>query len=164
MLNRFWQGCDRMSGIGGDEGRSRLSVGPESTDEELLAAFLADRSEAAFETIVTRHGPLVLQTARRMLGQVSDAEDVFQAAFLILSQKAGTVRPQSQLANWLYGVTTKLALKARRTAARRAENERRAPAMSESTTPPSDDSDLVRVIDEEIQQLHPKYRVPVVLC
>src|SRR5947209_1476749 len=76
----------------------------ELTDQELLGSFLARRDESAFAELVRRHGPLVLGVCRRVAGHLQDAEDAFQATFLILARKAGSLRRRDQLGNWLYGV------------------------------------------------------------
>src|SRR5437868_12024996 len=77
---------------------------PGSADREALAAFVARRDEAAFATIVQRHGPMVLRACRRVLHHTQDAEDAFQATFLVLARKAGTVGRAESLASWLHGV------------------------------------------------------------
>src|SRR5437763_8692 len=87
----------------------------EDSDGQLLERFAASRDAAAFEAILRRHGPLVLSVCRRLLGAGPDVEDVFQATFLVLARKAGSIRKQAAVASWLYGVAFRLArhLKAR---------------------------------------------------
>src|SRR5438552_3924529 len=89
------------------------------SDRELLRRFTAERDETAFADLVRRHGPMVQGVCRRVLRQAQDAEDVFQAAFLVLAQKAPRMRWRESVGNWLYGVAYRLALKAKVRAARR---------------------------------------------
>src|SRR5438105_5020606 len=93
-------------------------------DEHLLRRFVAGRDETAFAVLVRRHGPMVLGVARRILGNVHDSEDAFQAAFFILARKAGSVTKRQSLAGWLYQVAYRVALKARARNIRRAGKER----------------------------------------
>jgi DNA-directed RNA polymerase specialized sigma24 family protein len=88
------------------------------TDGQLLEAFVAGHDEGAFESLVRRHGPMVLSVCRRILSCPQDAEDAFQATFLVLVRKAATVRPRDLVGSWLYGVAYRAALKARTAAAR----------------------------------------------
>src|SRR5262245_35315620 len=84
-----------------------------TTDAQLLRRFACDGDEAAFADLVTRHGPLVLSVCRRVLGTLQDAEDAFQATFLVLARKAGAIQNPGLLGNWLYGVASRIARKAR---------------------------------------------------
>src|SRR5262245_9590045 len=93
------------------------------TDGQLLADYLRRRDEAALTALVGRHGPMVWGVCRRVLGNDHDAEDAFQATFLVLVRKAGSIASRELLANWLYGVARQTALKARATAARRKGRE-----------------------------------------
>jgi RNA polymerase sigma factor (sigma-70 family) len=136
----------------------------DSTDDELLARFAADRDESAFAALVGRHGPMVLRVCQRVLGNAHDAEDAFQAAFLVLARKAGSAGRPRLLAHWLYGVAYRTALKARTERVTRQVKERQAePRRWEAPVDPAW-SDLRPVLDEEIRHLPRKYRVPFVLC
>ena len=135
------------------------------SDGELLERFVARRDEAAFEAIVRRHGPMVLGVCRRVLGDHHDAEDAFQAVFLVLARKAGSVRPGSMLPNWLHGVAHQVAIKARAIIGRRKLRERQVTAMPEPSSVPSAPVDDLRgLIDRELSRLPDKYRAPVILC
>lgn len=137
--------------------------GPDPTDAELLDRFVARRDAAAFEAIVRRHGPMVFGVCRRILLNEADAEDAFQATFLVLVRKAPSVRPRSQLGNWLYGVAHNTALKAKAMSRKRRAKERE----SASARPgPADErwARLQELLDEELSRLPHKYRVPIVLC
>ena len=135
------------------------------TDAELLERFRAQRDEAAFTLLVQRHGPMVLGVCRRLLGEYHGAEDAFQATFLVLSHKAAAIHKSGSLAAWLHGVARRIARKARGSALRRQEQERR--SAVEARAEPVDEAtwdELRLVLDDELSQLPEKYRVPVVLC
>lgn len=135
------------------------------SDGNLLERFVRRREEAAFAALVRRHGPMVLAVCRRLLRHNHDAEDAFQATFLVLSKKAHRLRRPELLANWLYGVAYRTALHARQRAARRREREREAAVMSASNRNPDMSSPELRgILDEELQRLPEKYRAPLVLC
>src|SRR6516225_8049066 len=85
----------------------------DATDGRLLARFISRRDEAAFTTLVARHGPMVLGVCRRVLHNAHDAEDAFQAVFLVLARKSAAIRQPELLGNWLYGVAFRTALEAR---------------------------------------------------
>jgi RNA polymerase sigma-70 factor (ECF subfamily) len=135
------------------------------TDATLLERFISQRDEAAFEALVSRHGPMVFGLCRRVLGNAHDAEDAFQATFLVLVHKAGSVRKRTSLGHWLYGVAYRTALQARSDRARRRVHERKGATM-DVREPVSEIlcQEVRSVLDEEIHRLPEKYRTPVVLC
>lgn len=135
----------------------------EDRDDALLGRFLSDRDEGAFAHLVARHGPMVLGVCRRVLRDDHAADDAFQATFLVLAKKAAGVRPPGVLGPWLYGVAFRTALKARgREARRRAVEHEYATRNATHHTP--DSGDLRPVIDEQLNALPEKYRLPLVLC
>jgi len=135
------------------------------TDGQLLESYLSSREEAAFAALVRRHGPMVWGVCRRVLGSHHDAEDAFQATFLVLVRKAAGVVPREMVANWLYGVAHQTALKARATTAKRRTREKQGPAMPE---PPVEQQnlwdDLQPLLDQELSRLPDKYRAVIVQC
>jgi RNA polymerase sigma factor (sigma-70 family) len=141
----------------------------EWTDARLLECFLNTHDHTAFEVLVRRHGPMVLGVCSRILGNPQDAEDAFQATFLVLVRKAASIVPRGMVGNWLYGVAYQTAIKARAMAERRAAKERQVMDAPEPAAPqPEDDEALWRelrpIIDEELSRLPTKYRAPLVLC
>jgi RNA polymerase sigma factor (sigma-70 family) len=132
------------------------------TDEHLLQRYVADRDEVAFEGLLRRHGPMVLGVCRRVLRNDADAEDAFQATFLVLVRKAAAVRPRGLVGNWLYGVAYRTSMKARAMNAKRRSKEKSAgrPARATDLAP----CDLQAVIDQEVSRLPDKYRATLVLC
>src|SRR5437764_2815584 len=131
----------------------RLSLVPsahELTDRELLRRFAEQQDQAAFAALVGRHGPLVWRVCRAALGHEQDAEDAFQATFLVLARKAGSVRDAGALGSWLYGVAARVALKARRGAARRRARELRARQPSREAVSESAWRGVQAALDEEV--------------
>ncbi|HKI38152.1 MAG TPA: sigma-70 family RNA polymerase sigma factor [Gemmataceae bacterium] len=134
-------------------------------DAELLRRFAADRGEEAFALLVKRHGPLVLSVCRRVLGTDQDAEDAFQATFLVLARKAATIRDPGLLGNWLYGVASRIARKARASQRKRQDREKLVRTLPSPQVPPAGaGDDLGSVLDEELRRLPEKYRAAVGLC
>ncbi|MCI0642046.1 MAG: hypothetical protein L0Y70_23460 [Gemmataceae bacterium] len=139
--------------------------GPAKTDGELLESFITRRDEAAFAALVRRHGPMVLGVCHRLLGNAEDAEDAFQATYLVLARKAASVRPRELVGNWLHGVAIRTAQRARALTAKRKSRERQVVAMPEPAVPPQDLwHDLRPLIDQELGRLPDIYRAPILLC
>lgn len=136
------------------------------TDAQLLGAFVERRDEVAFECLVRRHGPMVHGVCRRLLGHVQDAEDAFQAAFLVLAHKAAVVNPRKDLAGWLYGVARNTALKARELAQKRRRRERPMADVSDDGAVPAERpaADLVQALDTELARLPDAQRTVLLLC
>jgi RNA polymerase sigma factor (sigma-70 family) len=138
----------------------------EETDRQLLERFARQRDESAFGVLVGRHGSMVLGVCRRLLYREQDAEDAFQATFLVLTRRADSVRWQDDIANWLYTVACRVARKLRSGLTRRRET---APPSELVGAEPAPSADLDRqelrsILDEEVGRLPEKYRAPVVLC
>jgi serpin B len=135
------------------------------SDGLLLERFARQRDEAAFEALVDRHGRMVWNVCQRVLSNASDADDAFQATFLVLARKAGSIARHDAVGSWLYGVAYRVALDARARAARRRTHERQAaPLATAQVTDANSWSDVRQVLDEELARLPEKYRVPLVLC
>jgi RNA polymerase sigma factor (sigma-70 family) len=131
----------------------------------LLEQFAARRDEDAFTALLERHGPMVFGVCRRVLGHEQDAEDAFQATFLVLARKAGSRGWRVSVGPWLYAVALRVALKARTLAARR--RARHTEMVDEVAAEPGGESpwhDLRPMLDEELDRLPEKYRTPLVLC
>src|SRR6516165_10697729 len=111
---------------------------PCPSDGELLACLIERREETAFAALVRRHGPMVLGVCRRILRNPHDADDAFQATFLVLVRKAPSVRPRERVGPWLHGVARHTALKARAVTARRQRRERQVPELPEPAAAPPD--------------------------
>jgi RNA polymerase sigma factor (sigma-70 family) len=138
----------------------------EWTDEELLDRFVSRRDAAAFEALVHRYGPMVLGVCRRLLQHLQDAEDAFQATFLVLVRKAASLGQRELLGNWLYGVAYRTALDARTATLRRRKREKQVSSMPEPEVHEDSDEwrDLRSFLDQELNRLPDKYRIPIVLC
>src|SRR5581483_9825411 len=135
------------------------------SDGELLQRFITLRDEAAFAALVDRHGALVLRVARRILGNEHAAEDVFQATFLVLARRAAAIGRRELLANWLYGVAQRLALRAKCQAAARRKREGSVPPREiPDTVTDATVHEMCAVVDEEIQRLSGAARAAFLLC
>jgi RNA polymerase sigma factor (sigma-70 family) len=139
-------------------------VGGQS-DGALLRAYLGHGDQAAFEALLRRHAPMVLSVCRRALGNTHDAEDALQATFLVLAQKAASIRKRESLVSWLHGVAYRMATNAKRATARRHKHESRA-----NTPQPPDPAlcaswlELQALLDEEVACLPETLRAPFILC
>jgi len=142
-----------------------LRDGAGLTDGQLLEDYLSRRDQAALAALVRRHGPMVWGVCRRLLRNHHDAEDAFQATFLVLVRKAASIVPRQMVANWLYGVAHQTALNARAAAARRRERERQVAEMPEPAVAEQDLwDDLQPLLDAELSRLPEKYRAVIILC
>jgi RNA polymerase sigma factor (sigma-70 family) len=136
-----------------------------ASDRALIESFVSDRDDAAFATLFRRHGPMVLSLCRRVLRNEEEADDAFQATFLVLARKAHSLRSRDTVSSWLYGVAYRTALKARCSAARRRAREAAAPArvaadpLTELTV-----AEAQGIVDRELASLPEKYRAPLLLC
>jgi RNA polymerase sigma factor (sigma-70 family) len=140
-------------------------AGAAPSDAQLLGRFVGQRCEEAFTTLVRRHGPLVLRVCRQLLADAHDAEDAFQATFLVLVRKAGAIGRRELLAGWLYGVAHRVAARVRVQATRRRGRElSSADSLAAATSPDAATRELWGMVHEEVQRLPAKYRQPVVLC
>lgn len=145
----------------------RVTAAPKQppSDGELLAGFIERREEDAFAAPLRRHGPMVLGVCRRVLGDLHDAEDAFQATFLVLVRKAASVRPREAVGNWLYGVAYRTALEARGKIARRHAREKPMHDMPQPEAKPEAGwHELLPLLDKELHRLPDKYRQAIVLC
>src|SRR5262245_43139777 len=123
------------------------------SDGRLLDTFIRSKDEAAFAQLVHRHGPMVLGVCKRVLDNGHDAEDCFQAAFLVLVRKAATIQPREMVGNWLYGVAYRTALEAKKMAARRRNREKKRFDMARSDTGANPWQDLQPLLDQEMTRL-----------
>src|SRR5262245_54256793 len=148
----------------------RKLVGPagaeEGTDAQLLERFAAQRDEAAFATLVHRHGPMVLGVCSRVLTDGHTVEDAFQATFLALVRRAHAIRKRESVGSWLYGVAYRTAAKAKANAARWCARERQMTKMMAAADPVEEviRRDVRSMLDEELSRLPAKYREPLILC
>jgi len=148
---------NRLGRLAGGEGIESIP------DHDLLRRYVADCDGAAFAAMVRRHGPMVFGVCRRMLGQVQDAEDAFQATFLVLARKAASVRPAG-LSRWLYGVAVRVANKARVRRARRLACEAECVRIAEPAATFPDPADWLPLLDGALLRLSDRDRRPILLC
>jgi len=136
------------------------------SDAQLLDRFIEQRDPGAFEALLARQGPMVLSVCRGILRDPNDAEDAFQATFLVMVKKAGTIRARHTPGGWLYQVAHRVAIQANKAGARRRTHEREARQMATAITPsgPRIRDELLPALHEEIARLPEKYRLAVVLC
>ncbi len=137
------------------------------TDGELLERFRScdlEAAELAFAALIERHGPMVLRVCQSVLHEPHDAEDAFQATFLILVRRAPSIRKQGLVGSWLHGVAFRVASCQKAASARRRRHERRAAEQSYSIAHHEDRQEVVSVLHEELDRLPEKYRAPLVLC
>jgi RNA polymerase sigma factor (sigma-70 family) len=134
------------------------------TERQLLRRFIAERDEAAFQTLIDRHGPMVLGVCRSVLSASHDVEDAFQATFLVLVQSAGSIRNEDSLGPWLHRVAFRVAKRARAKASDRRARERRLTRSEAEPTYDHPDFAFRQLIHEELDRLPERYRVPMVLC
>ena len=135
------------------------------SDGQLLGRFVERREQAVFEAILLRHGPMVFGVCRRVLRDQHDAEDAFQATFLVLTRRSASIAHREKLGNWLYGVACQTAMKARAKRTKRRGREGHVPDMPEPMVMPDEQrDDLAESLDRELSRLPEKYRLPIILC
>ena len=146
----------------------RFGVVGDLSDGQLLQRFLTGHDgaeQAAFSALMERHGPMVLNVCRQVLGNPHDAQDAFQATFLVMARKAGSVRHAESLASWLHGIAFRVAVRAKADEARRKMHERRCAIMNATLREAKAvDFEPCPQLHEEIARLPQRYREPVVLC
>src|SRR5262249_36097999 len=129
------------------------------------ASFIDYKDEAAFEALVCRHGPMVFGVCRRVVRNHHDAEDAFQATFLVLARKAASVKPRGQVANWLHGVAFRTAMKVKAMTAKRRGREEQVGQVPEPEAAQQEHwLDLQPLLDQELNGLPEHYRLPILLC
>jgi len=144
--------------------RLGLSEGETPSDGTLLAAFAQRRDEAALTALIHRHGGMVWGVCRRLLGDGQDAEDAFQATFLVLVRKAAGLRQPEKVAGWLHGVARQTAVRLRALRARRGRHEKPVATLPEPVPPPERRDDVGPILDEELARLPDTYRAVLLLC
>ncbi len=138
--------------------------GADLTDGELLELYVTRRDEGAFEALFRRHGPMVLGVCRRILRNQADAEDAFQATFLVFVRRAASIRSRSTVSNWLYAVAHNTALKAKAMSQKRHAKEREAGSVAKDEARAEVWQELQTLLDTVLSKLAEKYRIPILLC
>jgi RNA polymerase sigma factor (sigma-70 family) len=136
----------------------------EASDAQLLERFLQRREEAAFAALLRRHGAMVLSVSKRVLHHTQDAEDVFQATFLLLARKAASIRKRESVSCWLHGVAHRLALKARTRLLTRQQHEKRVADRLPPEARAEAWQEVQAALDAALDELPERYRAPLVLC
>src|SRR5262245_38640944 len=134
------------------------------TDQELVGRFRAGGDETAFRALMRRHGSMVFDVCRNVLGNEADADDAFQATFLVLAQKAAFIRKEASVASWLFGVAYRIAVTEQRNLTRRQKHQS---CRSDQRTAGADDPtwrEVQQVLYEELNKISQGYRSPLVLC
>jgi RNA polymerase sigma factor (sigma-70 family) len=136
------------------------------SDRQLLERFVAGRDQVAFAGLVQRFGGIIWGVCHRVLHRHQDAEDAYQAVFILLARRAAAIRKREAVGSWLYGVAYRISMRAKRTASRRADREQRAVAPRTISSPPAEAvfRELHQTLDDEVHRLPDKYRSPFVLC
>jgi RNA polymerase sigma factor (sigma-70 family) len=140
------------------------SLSAAQDDRALLDRFVRQADPEAFEELLHRHAAMVRATCRRHLGDTPDADDAFQVAFLVLVRRASSIRRRDLLGPWLYGVAIRSARKTRELRERRQNRERSVKTMPEPSCEPEEPRDWLPLLDDAVESLPEKYRVPLVLC
>jgi RNA polymerase sigma factor (sigma-70 family) len=141
-----------------------LDLAAPVSDGRLLDRFIHERDQCAFEEIVRRHGLMVLGVCQRVLDNRHDAEDCFQAVFMVLVRKAATIVPREMVGNWLYGVAYRTALEARKLSARRRNLEKKKITMPQSDSANELWQEMRPILDKELNKLPDKYRFVLLAC
>jgi RNA polymerase sigma factor (sigma-70 family) len=138
--------------------------GSPASDQQLLERFLDQKDQTAFRALLRRHGSMVFNVCRCVLGNDADAEDAFQSTFLVLALKGASIRKASSVASWLHGVAYRTALKARRRSSSRRKNEALTPLRQFAAPDDLSWREVRQVLHEELATLPERYRLPLVLC
>jgi RNA polymerase sigma factor (sigma-70 family) len=157
QLNPLLRHVRRLAGV---------AVGESQSDAQLLARFQTNSEESAFAALMRRHSRLVWSVCRRVLGHEQDAEDAFQATFLVLARKAGSIRNTEAVGSWLHGAAYRIAMRAKRDAAIRRKHESKVPGANASGSDASEISlrEGLAILDEEVDQLGGKQRAVFIAC